>query len=383
MQILIAPNSFKECAVSVSISNLLVKYLKYYFNIESTAYSISILEMPISDGGDGFISVCKKNFNLEIKSCKITYPFCEDTFDCEYGVSENTVYIESAKVLGLSIIPMGKRHPLFLSSKGLGDILQAITKDNVNKISKVVLGIGGTGTSDFGIGLCSRFGLKLYDENSNELEPLPINFSRVKKLYWQKPKLDFDIDLILDVNTPLLGDNGAAKVFAPQKGAAPEEVELLEAGFFNIINVLQKHDPKLSVENLYGAGGGLGGGLHYFFSARYVLAENFIRNDIGINNKTLKPDIIITGEGSFDIQSLYNKGTMMVINEFADSGKPIFIISGKIDNNILEKRDPNLFFIELSRYFKNKDESIKNIEKGIQFASKEIFEICTSNNFIS
>lgn len=383
MRILIAPNSFKECADSVTISNLLAKHLKYYFNSENNSNSLSFLEFPISDGGDGFLNVCRKNFNLQIRTCKITYPFSEDTFDCEYGVSDETICIESAKVLGLNKIPKPKRHPLLLSSKGLGDILHVLWKDNSKKISKVMIGIGGTGTCDFGIGLCSRFGLKLMDEYNKVIEPLPVNFNKVKDIVWEKPDLDWNIEVVLDVTSPLLGDDGAARLFAPQKGATPEEVELLETGISNVLNILRKKDLEIKVESLYGAGGGLGGGLHYFFNAKYVLAKEFIRDDIGINNKILSPDILITGEGSFDIQSSHNKGVMLIINEFRDMGKPIFLISGNITDIYFRNTNPNIFFIELSKYFNSKEESIKNIEKGIQLACKEIFEICTSNNFIT
>ena len=208
-KILIAPNSFKEVADSDIIAELFKKYL-------SNVTSLKIETFPISDGGDGFLNVCKSAFNLDLVKYRITTPYDESFFDCEVGYDKikQSLYIESAKVLGLRVIPEDQRHPLSLSSKGLGDLLLQINKDvkeNRLNIKEVFIGVGGTGTNDLGLGACSRFELELEDIYGKRNPVIPEYFHRVKNVKWSKPDLLFNITTISDVNNPLMGAMGATK----------------------------------------------------------------------------------------------------------------------------------------------------------------------------
>ena len=156
-KILLAPNSFKECSTSTEIAGKLEEILK-------TNNELKIAKFPISDGGDGFLDVCISNFNLQVLKFKVTRPYDNDLFTVRtaYSAEDRYLYIESAEVIGLKHIPIEKRYPLLLNTKGLGELFKLVIESGLN-VDKLILGIGGTGTSDLGLGLCSEFGLKLFN----------------------------------------------------------------------------------------------------------------------------------------------------------------------------------------------------------------------------
>ncbi|MGE5861945.1 MAG: glycerate kinase, partial [Ignavibacteria bacterium] len=292
-KILIAPNSFKGCADSVAISNYFKRNLNDLKNFE-------IIVKPVSDGGDGFLNVCKANLDLKDIDYLIATPFDESAFRCSIGYDEKnkTIYIESARVLGLNLIPAGKKNPALLSSKGLGDLLKNISADIESKkikADKVIIGIGGTGTNDLGLGAASRFGLILLDSSNNECDVIPANYSTVKNLEWNKINLPFEISCIIDVENPLAGDNGASKTFAKQKGASDNDIEIMEEGFINLVNIFSEKGLIKKDNFLPGAGGGLAAGLSIFFNARIITAEDFIMNNLRIGKLKKRIDYLITG----------------------------------------------------------------------------------------
>ena len=179
-RILIAPNSFKECADSVTIAELIKDNLNHLENAE-------LIVKPISDGGDGFLNVCNYYFGGEIRTYKISTAYDETILDCPvlYIESKKEIYIESAEVLGLKKVPLTFRNPLKLSSKGLGELFLKIKqeiKQNKLNVEKVYVGIGGTATIDMGLGMMSKLGLKLIKASGEEVNVSPENFSITKSI---------------------------------------------------------------------------------------------------------------------------------------------------------------------------------------------------------
>jgi len=372
-KILIAPNSFKESADSVTISKYFRKYLKVHKNYK-------VIVKPLSDGGDGFLDVCAANFNLKKLHYFITTPFDESKFKCSAGYDEKnkTIYIESAKILGLNLIPSLKRNPVRLNSKGLGDLLKHILKDiekDKIKADRIIIGIGGTGTNDLGLGAVSRLGLKLFDNSGNSLEILPQNFRSVEDFEWNKINLPFKIYCVVDVENPLLGESGASKMFARQKGASKYDIEIMEEGFSNLVNIFSKKGLIKDCKILPGAGGGLAAGLIVFLNAEIIKAEDFILKHLEFAKIKSKVDYLITGEGSFDSQSLMKKGAWIIIRNFQNSAEKIFLCCGTIKDEIKIKLNPSIIPIELTKFFNSKEDSMKNVEKGIESACIEIKKI--------
>jgi glycerate kinase len=220
--VLIAPNSFKECSDSVTISGIIYNNLKKNLDY-------NLIRKPISDGGDGFTEVCKHYFDGEELIYNISTPYNDEPLACKVIYSEElkTVYIESANVLGLKVVPQAKRNPLLLSSNGLGKLLLTLANENYD-IKKVIIGVGGTATIDMGLGACSALGVKLFDECGNELDVIPANYSKAKDIDWRECKLPFLVFNVIDVSNPLIGMLGAARKFGSQKGADEPSLEFIE-----------------------------------------------------------------------------------------------------------------------------------------------------------
>lgn len=372
-KLLIAPNSFKEVADSDKVADLFNKYL-------TKDASLSVNKLPISDGGDGFLNVCKSAFNLEILKYKITTPYDESAFDCEVGYDKKRkrIYIESARILGLKVIPQEKRNPLKLSSKGVGDLFLKIVDDiSLNKIfvDEVIIGVGGTGTNDLGLGVCSCFGLELFDIFGKKDRIIPEYFYRIRDITWNNPQMPFKVAVVIDVENPLLGAKGAARTFGPQKGADRGEVEVMELGFTKIVNILKNKRLEHSFNDLSGAGGGLAAGLHMFFNASYIKADEFIRKQLKLEENIKDVDIIVTGEGHFDEQSLNGKGAGIVLKLGSEFNKEIILCCGKIERKVREKLEDNVNVIELISFFESEADSICNFEKGIELASRKIISL--------
>jgi glycerate 2-kinase len=372
-KLLIAPNGFKECGDATKISKLF-----YHQFLELKNYEVVV--KPISDGGDSFLEVCKKNYQLNALKYNIKTPYDDSIFSCEAGLDQSSqiLYIEAANILGLKVIPEQFRMPMIISSRGMGNLISEITEDVADQkinVKKLIIGIGGTGTNDLGLGMCTVFGLRLVDVFNKELECVPEKFHRVKKIIWEKPNLPFEIEIIPDVTNPLLGKNGATRVYGPQKGLKGGEIEVLDLGFTKVIHTLEFQGVVKKEETLLGAGGGLAAGFQIFFDAKIKSSKDFIINDLGIGKLKNDVDFVITGEGIFNSQSLMGKATGVLIDEFKDAVKKIFLVCGKIDAFVKSNLPQNVIPIELIKYFQSKEESIKNFKKGIELASHDIINI--------
>jgi len=363
--ILVAVNSFKETADAVQVSELFNKYLdKSIFNV---------IQKPISDGGDGFLEVCRFHFNLEIIEYTVSSPNNDSYIDCKVGLDNKnkTLYIESAEVIGLKKVPDYERNPLKLNSKGLGELIDLISKDIEElkfDVEKVIIGIGGTATMDMGLGLCSYFGLKLFDVSGNELEVLPENFSKAADIEFDKPDFPFAIELVLDVNNPLLGKDGGI-LFGPQKGAAKADLQIIESGWRNISNLLKNNYLINSSKPQYGAGGGLQTGFSLLSECKIIPAKDFIINNLRISENINDIDMVITGEGAFDKQSFMGKGAGIIIDLFDEKNIPVALCCGRIDYSISEQLSMNIFPMELITYV---DDPVTNFEEAIKIACSEI-----------
>ncbi len=372
MKILIAPNSFKECADATQIAELFVASL-------SKRKDYHLFPKPISDGGDGFVKVSEKNFSLAKIKYQLPNYSGKNKIICEtgYNQKEKTLYIESAKIIGLNQIPLKDRHPLLLNSAAMGILIKKIIRDIAKgklQIEKLIIGIGGTGINDLGIGMLSELGLRLVARNGEILKPLPVNFNVVTNIIWKKPTLPFKIELIADVNNPLLGSKGSSYIFGGQKGLTLSEMKIADSGFSNIIKISEREKIIKKVKKISGAGGGLAAGFQLFLNARIMHSDKFIFNKLNINRGT-KYNAVITAEGAFDEQSFMNKGTGSIIKKFGGLKTNVFLVCGIIDKKVLKRLPKNVFPIELSSYFKTPKESIIKYKQGIELACREIEKI--------
>ena len=369
-KILVAPNSFKECADSVKLSELISENLAILPNVKLT-------KKPISDGGDGFLNVCKFHFGWKLIHYQISTAYDDSLMKCSvlYVEKSKTIFIESAEILGLKVIPKNLRKPQALSSKGIGDLLLKIGDDvKTGKIfvDRIYLGVGGTATIDMGLGMMGSLGLKLLDKDTNVLPVLPINNNKVKAIKWNKINLPFEILPIADVANQLTGEEGGVMVYGKQKGATKEELVKIETGFGNILNLLKNNQLIKSLEFLSGAGGGIAASFQIFFNSYCESSYEFILNDLKLADHFSNFDYLITGEGAFDRQTLFGKGAGLLMLYYANKVKKIFLVCGQVDEEIKAFLPQNVEIIELISFFENKEKSIRNYNLGIKKACEKI-----------
>ena len=371
-KILIAPNSFKECADSVTIAELIKKNLSLIKETE-------LITKPISDGGDGFLNVCKFYFGGDLRKYSISTPYDESKFECPvlYTESRKEIYIESAEVLGLKVVPTSHRNPLKLSSKGLGELLLTIEEEIRNgkiDVDKVYIGIGGTATIDMGIGMMAELGLMLLNSDSKELNVIPENFHIVQKFEYNLTEFSFQILPIVDVKNHLLGAGGGIQVFGKQKGASKETISNLEKSFNHLVNLFEYNGLSISSDKLLGAGGGIPAALQIFHKVSIMYSSEFINYQLGIAKYQNSVSYLITGEGAYDYQSNLGKGAGILIEMFSPLMKQIFLVCGRISNNGITRLPKNVIPLELNKYFQNQKNSIINYQEGLKKACGEIIK---------
>jgi len=369
-RILISPNSFKECADSVTIAELIRDNL---INLKETELIIK----PISDGGDGFLNVCKFHFGGDLIKYTISTAFDNSKFECPvlYCKKRMEIYVESAEVLGLKIVPLFYRNPLKLTSKGMGELLMQIEADVHSlklKVNRVYIGIGGTATIDMGMGMISVLGLKLIDSKDDELDVIPKNFQLTQRIDYKPVKFSFELMPIVDVKNPLLGPNGGIRTFGKQKKANDKTISTLEEGFSHLLNIFENNEFKFYSNVLSGAGGGIPVAFQIFYKTSLLNSSEFIGSNLGLWKYSTKVDYLITGEGAFDSQSNLGKGAGALIDLFKEKVQRLFLLCGRINKEVISCLPKNVYPLEMRRYFSNEKESIEGYKKGIRQACKEI-----------
>lgn len=367
MNILICPNSFKECADSVTISDIIAEEFG-----NSTNHNLFV--RPLTDGGDGFLKVCEKIFDIKELNLKNKKSYVDNLniYKFKYSEKSKRVFLESAELFGLQNTTKSDRNPMRLNTSLLGKILLDLVRENLLDIKSVWMGIGGTATIDLGIGACSQLGLKLIDETGNEVSSAPENFIKARKLEFKKLNLPFSIKCIVDVDTELIGNPGAIEFYGLQKGASDNDLLSIKNGMKNILELIDR-DLKIKIpEKLNGAGGGLAAGLNIFFGANIISAREFILSEILNDIDFSSVDAVITGEGKFDLQSLEGKSAGVIIDVCKKYSIPLFMINGSSEIPVELKEDKHIHFINLIDFYNSKTESIEHFVEGIKRSTKMI-----------
>jgi len=364
VKILIAPNSFKECASSVEVAEI----------IHSVLYQngfTDLLKLPLSDGGDGFLEICKAKFDLDTSYWKVENITHDAITSVPVGITKDwsTSYFEVADIIGMKIVPVSKRNPCMLNTSPIGELLLQLEEKSRNKLKKAVLGIGGTATSDLGLGLCTKFGLKLFDKNDVQMDVQPQNYYKVNRIVLPR-KVAIDIEAIIDVEIPLIGNSGCNKIFASQKGASADEILALEAGAKKILYLLKKDHGLDFYKVKIGAGGGLLLGLSLLGNVGIKHSTTFLTKDLGINNFIAESDLVITGEGAFDKQSFLKKAAGIVVAEAFKKGKKVVLMVGKNFVSFDAFKDNPPIILELMEHYSTKEASISNFRNGIGILTK-------------
>lgn len=361
MNFLIAPDKFKGSIDSISLCRLLSKEI---FLLEPSA---TVNTFPLADGGDGFAQIIHHYFGTE--------PVFAATVDSfgrpieakyQYSPASQTAFIEMASASGLAMLSHEERDVMKASSFGTGLLI----KDAIEKgAKKIILGIGGSATNDGGTGMAAALGYMFLTEGGFIIHPSGEMLATIHTILSPENKLTKEVEFIVacDVKNPLYGPTGAAFVYSPQKGASPDQVVKLDEGLRHLDSIFQKIFNQ-SVANIPGAGaaGGMGAGCRVFLNARLIPGIDYLIESIGLEDEIEKADVIITGEGGFDMQSLQGKVVGHIAELAKKHGKKIHVICGEC---LLEES-------QLS------DLGIASIYSLVSFASTKTEAITYPENFI-
>ncbi|RPH99490.1 MAG: glycerate kinase, partial [Calditrichaeota bacterium] len=268
---------------------------------------------------------------------------------------------------GLSLVPLQQRNPLNTTSYGVGQLIRAAMDADANSL---LIGIGGSATTDCGTGMAQALGVKFYHQDYLIRQPMTGELmgavSRIE-LDGLDPRLkDVDICVACDIDNPLLGARGAARVFSPQKGASPQDVERLELHMARIIDLIESVASPVRDMPGAGAAGGLGAGLKAFLNAELVSGINLIMDTLHFDDHLHQAELILTGEGKIDGQTAMGKTIAGILSRARKAGVPVIAIAGAVtqESNIL-------YDLGLAAMFSICDRPL-SIEQAIQNAGELI-----------
>ena len=357
----LAPDSFKESMTAKEVCVAMEKGIKKVFS------DAEIIHVPMADGGEGTVESLVDATNGHKEYIEVQGPLPEQKVKAYYGIlgDEKTAVIEMAQASGLMLVEPRYRNPLTTTTYGTGELIKAALDKGV---STVIIGIGGSATVDGGIGMAQALGVKFTDKYGNNIEPTGRGLTKIDKISMENldkrvKKVNFII--ASDVENILTGKKGAAAVFGPQKGATPDEVELLDKGLIHYAEIIRRDIGK-NVEDIAGSGaaGGLGAGLIAFLDAKLQSGVEVVANTVELAEKISQADYVFTGEGGMDFQTKYGKTPFGVAQVAKKYQKPVFAEAGYLGERIEE-----LYDIGISAIFGivDKSESIEeSLEKGPQ-----------------
>ncbi|MEP6696046.1 MAG: glycerate kinase [Pseudonocardiales bacterium] len=283
---------------------------------------------PLSDGGPGFVDVLRSAVDGASRPVRATDPLGREVTG-EVFVSGRTAYVESAQACGLHLLTLAERDPLVASSYGLGSLLAAAAGSGVDT---VVVGLGGSATNDGGAGVLAALGAVPVDDSGAALPPGGAALSRVARIEGLPRLTGVRLVVASDVDNPLLGTSGASAVFAPQKGGSPEDVRVLDralSAWARALVGLPGCPPGVAGLPGAGAAGGIGAAL-LALGATFESGIGLVRRLIGFDRALEGAGLAITGEGSFDGQSLRGKVVTGVAAAAAERGLPCLVIAGQV-----------------------------------------------------
>jgi glycerate kinase len=322
MKIVIAPDSFKGSASSSDIATWIES------GIHSVIPNCETIKIAIGDGGEGSLdAVLQAGFTAH--SAEVSGPL-GNPVSALIAIKGDTAFIEMAQASGLSQLPDGKKDALNATSFGTGQlILAAIDKG----ATKIILAIGGTATTDAGAGALQALGAKLFDASGAEVAPggaALINCVSIDTSALDPRLAKVSFTLASDVTNPLLGSQGAAHVFSPQKGAAPEQVEILEESLSHFASLV---GGQFATAPGAGAAGGFGFMAYAFLNAEARSGIDLILDLVEFDSKIAGADAIITGEGRFDSQSVQGKAPWGILQRAAKLSIPTYLVCGDADTH--------------------------------------------------
>jgi len=330
MKIVIAPDSYKESLSALEVAE------EIEAGFREVLPDAEYLKLPMADGGEGTVAAMVASTGGSLLKVDVTGPLGEPV-KASYGLTGdgNTAIIEMAAASGLALVAANVRNPLKTTSFGTGELIKAALDAGARHL---VIGIGGSATNDGGAGMLQALGVKLLDHDGRAIGFGGGNLASLDRIdiSCMDPRLkECKIEAACDVNNPLTGPKGASRIFGPQKGATPEMVAQLDDNLGHYANLINR-DLQVRVDSVPGAGaaGGMGAALLAFFGAKLRPGIEIVVETVGLEAIVKDADLVITGEGRIDSQSIHGKTPIGVAAVAKRYGKPVIGIAGSLSPDV-------------------------------------------------
>jgi len=324
MKVVIALDSFKGSLTAMRACSIVAE------TIESVLTETEAVLKPMADGGEGTAAALMAARQGQWIEQKVTGPAPSMQVDAGFVwlPAERTAVVEMASASGLELLGEQQRNPLYTTTYGTGQLIDAAIRHGAGRI---LLGVGGSATVDGGVGAALALGWRFLDEQGRDIPLGGAGLNRIGEIAPPSEPLEVFVDVLCDVDSPLCGPHGAARIYGPQKGATPEMVETLDAGLAHLATqVREQLGTEIAKIPGAGAAGGLAAGAVAFLDARLVSGVEVAMDEIRLREAVADADWVVTGEGCFDQQSLRGKVVSGVVRVAREGGARVAVLAGRV-----------------------------------------------------
>lgn len=328
-KVVLIPDSFKGTLSSVEVCRVLRGC------VELRLPGCEVRAIPVADGGEGSVDAFLAALGGEKVHARVAGPFFEPV-ESFYGLTDGgkTAIVEMAACAGLPLAGE-RRDPALTTTYGVGELIALAVEGGARKI---ILGLGGSATNDAGCGAAAALGVRFFDRTGTPFVPTGGTLGEVERIDVSAARerlRGVEITTMCDIDNPMYGENGAAYVFAPQKGAGPEQVRALDAGLRRLAGVMRR-ELGMDFAELPGAGaaGAMGAGVTAFLGASLQSGIESVLNAVDFDRAAADADLIFTGEGRLDSQSLRGKVVIGVARRAKRLGKRVIAIVGGAEGEL-------------------------------------------------
>ena len=328
-KVVLIPDSFKGTLTSIEICTIISDKMNKHFP------HCHVVSIPVADGGEGSVDCFLSALGGEKIFETVSSPYFED-MESFYGLIGDTAVIEMAACAGLPLVE-DRKNPSLTTTYGVGQLIMSAAKKGCKKL---IVGLGGSSTNDGGCGAAAAVGVKFYDKEGNEFIPVGktlIDIDRIDLSHRAKELDNIEIITMCDIDNPMYGTKGAAYIFGPQKGADEKMVIVLDKGLKHLCDVIEKEtDRNLKDVPGSGAAGAMGAGMIAFFNSKLQMGIETVLDAVKFDDIIADADMIFTGEGKLDTQSLRGKVVIGVGKRARNKNIPVTVIAGGATEDIDE-----------------------------------------------
>lgn len=338
MRILIAPDKFKGTLSARDAAEAIAAGATRAASERGLALDCDLC--PVADGGEGFLDCVQRALLIDTRRVTVTGPLGEPVeARIAWDAPGATAYLEASDAMGARHVPPERKNPERTTTRGVGELIAAALDLGARRI---VVGLGGSSTVDGAIGAAGALGVGFLDESGHPIEPVASRLGDVRRIVplpVGHPLRAVGLVTLCDVSNPLLGLRGAGRVYAPQKGATPEQVERLEAGLANLVQACRDSGILCDPDHPgAGSAGGLGFGLATFLGARLTAGAPYILDLLDFDAHLQRAELVITGEGRLDAQTASGKAAAEVAQRAEAARRPCLAVAGSTEGAPQEVR---------------------------------------------